>query len=112
VKIAVACKNGKISEHFGGCYDFALVEVDIDHCSIEESKMETAPEHEPGLLPRWLTDRDVEVVIAGGMGRRAQELLKQQGIEIILGAAELDWKDAIEAYLHGELAVGENRCRH
>jgi predicted Fe-Mo cluster-binding NifX family protein len=37
--------------------------------------VEKAPEHQPGLLPLWLKERGVNVVIAGGIGSRAMDLL-------------------------------------
>ena len=47
----------------------------------------TPPPHEPGLLPRGCTNKGSNVVIAGGMGQRAQQLFAQSGIRVLVGDA-------------------------
>jgi len=41
----------------------------------------TPPAHEPGSHPKFLNEHGVTVVIAGGMGIRAQELMAENGIK-------------------------------
>ena len=48
--------------------------------------MITPPPHEPGLLPRWLAEKGANIIIAGGMGKRAQDLFTEQGIKVVTGA--------------------------
>jgi len=48
------------------------------HCAL----LIDAPPHEPGLLPRWLHEQGAHLIIAGGMGHRAQELFVQNGIQV------------------------------
>ena len=51
----------------------------------------------------FLKDAGVEVLICGGIGQGARDVLAEQGIELISGAqGSVD--DAVLAYLKGELA--------
>jgi len=52
------------------------------------------------------------LVIAGGMGRRAQDLFARSGIEVIVGAPAAPPEELVRAYLAGELEAGENVCDH
>ena len=71
-----------------------------------------APPHEPGLLPRRLREHGVDVVIAGGMGRRAQGLFAESGVQILVGALVDDPRALVEEYLSGALSTGDNPCDH
>ncbi len=71
-----------------------------------------APEHEPGLLPRWLAQKGVGVVIAGGMGRRAMGLFAESGIEVAVGAPAEAPEELARQFLAGSLVTGDNVCDH
>jgi predicted Fe-Mo cluster-binding NifX family protein len=112
VKIAIPIADGRLALHFGHCEQFALVEADEETKQISATSVLTPPPHEPGVLPRWLHEQGAEVVIAGGMGQRAQQIFAQQGIRVVVGAPA-DTPEAIaKAYLDGTLASGENLCDH
>ena len=72
----------------------------------------TPPPHEPGVLPRWLHEQNVNVIIAGGMGQRAQQLFTQNDITVVVGASSAEPEELIGAYLQGTLEVGNNACDH
>jgi predicted Fe-Mo cluster-binding NifX family protein len=54
----------------------------------------------------------VNVVIAGGMGSRAQMLFTQNGIDVIIGATAGGPEEIVTAYLNGSLQTGANICDH
>lgn len=110
MKIAVPVANGKLCQHFGHCEQFALVQT-IDN-EIRATEMVTPPPHEPGLLPRWLGEKEVNLVIAGGMGVRAQELFNAAGVEVITGAPSVGPEEVVLQYLSGTLITGINGCTH
>lgn len=110
--IAIPLAGGNLSIHFGHCEEFALIEVDTERRVVLEKQILQAPDHQPGLLPRWLAERGVTLVIAGGMGIRAQNLFKEQGIKVITGAPPDDPEKLAQDYLNGELETGENICDH
>jgi predicted Fe-Mo cluster-binding NifX family protein len=101
-----------MSPHFGHCEQFALFDVEEQKKEIINKELITSPEHQPGLLPKWLAERGVSVVIAGGMGPRAQDIFHQNGIRVVLGAMESDPEKAVLNYLNGQLATGDNICDH
>jgi len=112
MKIAIPVVNGQLARHFGHCEEFMVFDVDPDAPSVEDATSLEAPPHEPGLLPRWLKDRGVDVVIAGGMGRRAQGLFAESGVEIIVGAVADDPRTIVQEYLSGALSTDDNPCDH
>jgi predicted Fe-Mo cluster-binding NifX family protein len=112
MRIAIPVVGGKLSMHFGHCDEFALVDVDPESKAVIDKKVVSAPEHEPDLLPRWLREKGAAVIIAGGMGRRAQDLFADSGIQVIVGAAESDVDSIVANYLEGRLTTGPNVCDH
>jgi len=98
--------------HFGHCERFALVEVDLSTKTILNREDIDAPPHQPGLLPPWLAERGANMIIAGGMGRRAQDLFVEQGIQVIVGAPADTPERLVGDYLAGTLQAGENVCDH
>lgn len=112
MKIAIPVANGRLSAHFGHCEEFALIDVNSDKKTILGKEMVPEPEHQPGLLPRWLAGRGANVIIAGGMGMRAQDLFAEQNIEVVIGAPAEEPETIAEKYLAGTLKTGENICDH
>ena len=112
MKIAIPVAEGTLSMHFGHAAEFALIEVDREKKEILGSEILAAPPHEPGLLPAWLREKGANLVIAGGMGRRAQDLFQDGGIDVIVGAPSEAPETVARAYLDGNLATGSNVCDH
>jgi predicted Fe-Mo cluster-binding NifX family protein len=101
-----------MSSHFGHCEQFALFDVEDQKKEIINKELITSPEHQPGLLPRWLAEKGVAVIIAGGMGPRAQDIFHQNGISVVLGAMEIDPEKAVLSHINGTLTIGDNVCDH
>lgn len=112
MRIAVPVAAGRLCMHFGHCEQFALLDVDPAAKAVTATQLLTPPPHEPGLLPRWLHEEGADLIIAGGMGQRAQSIFAQNGIEVVVGAPSLEPTEVVRAYLAGELEVGQNACDH
>lgn len=112
MKIAVPLSGGCLSAHFGHCERFAILEADPRSRAVIRDSVVDAPPHQPGLLPGWLGGMGVDVVIAGGMGRRALGLFAGHGIEVVVGAQGGLPRELAEAYLRGTLSIGDNVCDH
>lgn len=112
MKIAIPLAEGKLTMHFGHCASFALVEVDDQTKKILGREDIPAPPHEPGLLPPWLARQGAKMIIAGGMGQRAQELFAQQGIQVVVGAPAEEPEKLIADFFAGLLQTGVNACDH
>ena len=112
MRIAIPVVDGQLARHFGHCQEFMLFDVDPEAVTVGDATSLEAPPHQPGLLPEWLKSQGVDVVIAGGMGYRAQTLFAESGVEVIVGAVADDPRAIVEEYLSGELATGDNPCDH
>lgn len=109
MKIAVSCSGNQIWEHFGHCENFMIYEAEDGKIVSEQSVAN--PGHKPGFLPNFLADMGVKVMISGEMGGSAFSIFNQRGVEVILGAHG-DAKQAVEAYLRGELKSTGAVCHH
>ena len=112
MKIAIPLADGRLAMHFGHCQSFALIEVDMEKAAILKREDIQAPPHEPGLLPPWLAERGVQMIIAGGMGQRALTLFVGKGIKVLVGAAAETPEQLVNDYLSGKLQLGGNVCDH
>ena len=112
MKIAIPVTHGRLCAHFGHCDQFAIFETGGEDPNSLKKSMHDAPPHEPGLLPRWLHELGANVVIAGGMGQRAQQLFAGNGIKVVVGAPADTPEQLATAYLAGTLQAGDNICDH
>ena len=112
MKIAVALDNNRISRHFGHCSMFLIATVDEKTKTIIDREIAVPPGHAPGVLPKWLSEKCVGAVIAGGMGTQAQELFRESGVAVITGVRSDHPQKAIVDWLNGELSQGKNTCDH
>ena len=110
MKIAIPTLNEQVTAHFGHCEKFAIVEVEDEKVVKEE--FVTPPVHQPGVYPRFLADLGVKVIIAGGMGQKAQDLFSQNNIEVHMGVSIGSPKTLVEDYLKNQLKTGQNLCDH
>ena len=112
MRIAIPLAQGKLSLHFGHCDQFAIFDIDDNSTTISNREDLTPPAHEPGVLPRWLHENNVSVIIAGGMGQRAQQLFTQNDIKVVTGASAQATEELVAAYLQDTLQTGDNICDH
>jgi len=110
VLFAVPTAEGKLCSHFGHCDQFALIET--EEGEIKNKTMHTPPPHEPGVLPKWLHEMGAHIIIAGGMGSRAQQLFVENGIKVITGAPMDTPESLVRQYLSDSLVTGGNVCDH
>ncbi|MCD4717557.1 MAG: NifB/NifX family molybdenum-iron cluster-binding protein [Desulfobacterales bacterium] len=108
--VVIPVSAGKLSSHFGHCEEFAFVET--ENGKITGTEMRTPPAHEPGVLPRWLYEQGADVLIVGGMGEQAQQLLRENEIEVIIGAPMDPPESLVNQYFEGTLITGDNACNH
>lgn len=107
---AIPTAGGKLCAHFGHCESFAIVETE-DQTVIKEEYI-TPPGHQPGVYPKFLAEHGVSVIISGGMGQRAQQLFKENNIEVCIGVDAESPKILVEQFLNNQLQTGQNLCDH
>ena len=112
MKVAIPVFEGRLCLHFGMATQFAFVDADADKKEVLGVETLDAPEHEPGVLPKWLAEQGAELVIVAGMGQRAQQLFAAAGIQLVVGAPEETPENLVLAYLNGTLTTGQNICQH
>ncbi|MCP4131432.1 MAG: ATPase [bacterium] len=112
MKIAIPTSEGKLCMHFGHCEQFAILDVNKETKEIIREEYITPPPHEPGLLPRWLAEKGANCIIAGGMGSRAQNLFKENKIDVITGSSVNTPAEIVTAFLNDSLVTGTNTCDH
>ena len=61
---------------------------------------------------KFLHEKGITDIIAGGMGSRARELFIQNGITVFVGAPCEESEKLAQEYLKGTLKAGENACDH
>ena len=110
MKIAVPTVDGKLCMHFGHSEQFVFVNVEGEE--VKNIETATPPPHAPGVLPKWLHEQGADIIIASGMGRRAQMLFNENGIGVVVGAPILKPEELASQYICGELKLGENICDH
>lgn len=107
MKIAIATDNKKVSGHFGHCKGFTMYEV--EGRKILNNEFIENPGHRPGFLPRFLKEKNTDVIISGGMGETAQNLFIENGIKVVVGV-QGNCDDVIEGYLKGDIKSTETVC--
>lgn len=107
---AVPTNNGKLCEHFGHCQQFAVIETDDQ--KVINIEFVNPPVHEPGTYPRFLADKGVSTIIAGGIGVKAQDIFAENNIEVFMGINSDIPEALVEQYLDKKLVAGKNSCDH
>lgn len=115
MRIAVAIDKEQglqstVSEHFGHAPSFLLVET--ENGEIMSWRTEPNPfleQHQPGQIPQHISTLGAQVMICGGMGRKALSFFEQLDIRIGTGA-EGAADEAIKRFLAGDLPQAEP-CR-
>ncbi|NOR76098.1 MAG: ATPase [Draconibacterium sp.] len=110
MKFAIPTLNNEITAHFGHCDKFAIIET-TDNVIIKE-EIHTPPVHQPGSYPKFLAKKGVNVIIAGGMGQKAQDLFAQNNIKVHLGVITGTAKKLVEDHINNQLKTGGNLCDH
>ena len=112
MRIAIPLAEGRLCQHFGHCEEFLFVDAEPETKNVAARRVEKAPEHQPGLLPLWLKERGVNVVIAGGIGSHAKDLLAAASVQVLAGILASDPEVIVSTFLNGKLLTGLTGCDH
>ncbi len=75
--------DDRISQHFGRARYYTIVEIEdgkINGVWVAQNPLGLS--HEPGVLPLFLKERGISVLVCGGIGKRALELFERMGIKV------------------------------
>jgi len=108
MRIAISTDGDSVSEHFGRCPEFTI--VDIENGKVIGKEVVPNPGHSPGAIPQFLHEKGVKAIIAGGMGMRATGFFNEFGIETIMGVNG-KIENVVKGLLDGTLKGGESLCK-
>jgi len=110
MKIVVSSDNNRkldssVSHHFGRCPYFTVVDlVDNEMSNVESVENPFFNSHSPGQVPAFIKELEADVMLAGGMGRRAISIFENYGIHCSTGAAGTV-RSAVNSYAAGSLSA-------
>lgn len=107
MKIAISTDSGNVCAHFGRAPEFTFVTIE-DNQVLKKEVLQN-PGHSVGSIPQFVNQQGAKYMIAGGMGRRAEDFFNQYGIEVIVGISG-KIEDVIKKILDGTLEGGESLC--
>lgn len=110
MKIAVTSEDGEVFQHFGHTPGFTLFETDGKNILSETELSSGETGH--GALAGLLAEKDVDLLICGGIGGGAVQALASAGIRVI-GGASGKVRDVVRGLLDGTLQVRSDfHCHH
>lgn len=109
MKIAVTTDGDQIFQHFGKCPTFTIFTV--ENGEVKEKNTIDASQNGHAALAGFLKGSGVDVVICGGIGGGAKQMLSSTGIQLISGI-EGNIDGAVSAYLSGSLNDLGGMCHH
>ena len=77
MKIAIPLTENVLCAHFGLCEQFGIYVIEDN--KIVETRLLVPPPHQPGVLPKWLQEQGVDVIIASGMGGEGSKSVQSAG---------------------------------
>lgn len=95
--------DGIVAQHFGRCPFYTFVDVEngeVKDWLVVENP--AASEHSPGQIPQFVADQGAHIIVAGGMGPRAQEWFLKLGIKPYIRVSG-SVKDVLPLIIKGEL---------
>jgi len=105
-----ADNNGFLAEHFGHCEKFAFYH--IENNQIVRTELLTPPAHAEGVIPKWVGDNKANIVLAGGMGKKAKDLFAVVGVEVLTGVEYAAAEEIVKSYLNNTLMCSGAVCNH
>ena len=112
MRIAVSSENNQglesmVSHHFGRCPYFILVDLEgREVTGVQTIENPFFSQHQPGQVPGFIQSQGADVMLTGGMGRRAITFFQQFNIKPVTGA-QGTVAQALEQYLGGALQEAE-----
>lgn len=110
MRIAVTYENGTVFQHFGHTEQFKLYDVENSQIKTEQIVDTNGQGH--GALADFLTDKNVDILICGGIGGGAQSALNEAGIQLF-GGVSGNADNVVKDYIAGNLNFDPNvHCDH
>lgn len=110
MKIAVTYENGQVFQHFGHTEQFKIYEA--ENGKVIKSEIVSTNGQGHGALAGFLSGREIDTLICGGIGGGARNALAEAGIKLFPGARG-DADAQVESFLAGTLNYDpDTMCNH
>lgn len=109
MKIAVPTAGDQIDQHFGHCEKYSIFTIEDKTIAAVDYLASPAGCGCKSNMAATLAEQGVTILLAGGIGNGAVNVLAQNGIATIKGAAGRA-ADAVTLYLRGELQDRGDVC--
>lgn len=114
IRIAFASNNkndveSDIAQHFGRCPFYTF--IDVKNKSIKNVLVIENPyfnNHETGIIPEFIKENKVNIIVSGGMGKKAVEIFLKNNINVVTGISG-KIEDALKLYFKNKLS-GYQAC--
>ena len=94
-----------LSYHFGHCPYFVIVDIDDNVVkNVESIDNPMVESHTPGELPEYMKKQEIDVIITGGIGPKAQKYFEDFGIKTVTGSYGV-LQDVLEEFLNDKIVV-------
>lgn len=110
MKIAVPTVGDQVDQHFGHCEKYSIFTIADKAITAEEYMASPAGCGCKSNMASVLAQSGVKILIAGGIGNGAVNVLANNGIQTIKGASGAV-RQAVESFLRGELADSGDICQ-
>lgn len=111
MKIAIAKNGDVVSEHFGHAKEFLVVNVENQKEISREIAIPPEGEHIPGAMPRWIASLGANLLITGGIGQRASQMLRDGGVDVAC-VQPLSVEKILGEFLDNSLEIVGDQCSH
>lgn len=101
MKLALGIENEMVSDFFGSCNMFTLVDIENGQVVSKETIFNDTQTHKQ--RPAYLKSLGIDALVFNGMGLTAYDLLTEQGI-VLYQAPGMSVEAAIEAFIQDKLA--------
>lgn len=99
----------QVGQHFGKVFNYITYDTETGETSV----IPNTSEHNggTGLPPELMSKNGVDIMLCGGLGRKAVSMFEQYGIDVYVGA-QGTVRDALKAWKEGKLekATQDNAC--
>lgn len=107
MKFAITFKDGNVFQHFGQTKEFKVFDSETMASSILDSG-----EYSHGSLSTLLHDNGIEVLLCGGIGEGARNMLMKKGIQVYPGLSG-DADSLAKAFVDGKVIQNlKSTCDH
>ncbi len=110
MKIAVPTVQDQVDQHFGHCEKYSIFTIEDNAITTLEYMESPSGCGCKSNMANELAQSGVKILIAGGIGKGAVNVLTSNGIQTIKGASG-NVRNAVELYLQGKLVDRGDVCQ-